>query len=79
LKRSRFDFKYVSVPTNNISSRSVPAEGEFLLGEQILNIEMSDILSRNSKTTSLKNGRTEFITKANLNNEECTKAIPFLM
>jgi hypothetical protein len=51
--------------------------GQLSLEEQTLTVEnVSDMLTRNSKTNSPQKWRTEFRTKTNLNKKECSKVIP---
>jgi hypothetical protein len=59
------------VPTNNIKRGTI-----FTWGADIEQSKVSDGPARSSKTDSFKNRRAEFITKVNLNEEQCIEAMP---
>jgi hypothetical protein len=61
INRSSFGSKYISVPTNNISSRSASSRKAIFTGRaDIEQSKVSDVPTRNSKTKSFPKIRTEF-------------------
>jgi hypothetical protein len=67
IKRNSFVSKYANVPTDNISSWSASSKETILAcGADIEQSKISDVLSRNSKTNSVRKRRTEFTAKVNL-------------
>jgi hypothetical protein len=58
-----------------LAAEAQVAGGQFLLQEQILNTDISDIPSRNSKTNSFQKKRAEFIGKVNVNKKQSMEAM----
>jgi hypothetical protein len=77
-KRKSFGFKCINVIINILSAEAHLAEGQFLLKEQTLTIEVSNIQSRNSNTNSFQMTKAEFRYKINLNEKQYTNVIPAL-
>jgi hypothetical protein len=75
IKEKALGSEFVDALGNNISSWWTLAEEQLLYEKQKLN-KVSDTPSRNSKTNSFQNGRTEFRIKANLNMKEFIEAMP---
>jgi hypothetical protein len=75
-ERDRSDCKYVEIFTHHVGSIGALSRGRvFFRGTNAKSREVSNMASRNTKTSIFQKGGAGFKTAINLNKEECIKEV----